>query len=206
MPESHTAARMAGIAPFHPWLPDAHAEAPTPVSVLLSGVMIKMAVYALARTVSIFYPTWPELAVFAVGLGTCLNRAQVDESAPGVYPGEVGAVVGRLACVVGATGFDEPSADAGAGLHVHAGGLRDTRFMQSPDAGLYRHQKLVARRAGGRVGVLDRILGVQEAGAPCEPHQRHRPSCFLYVVHVRSPAQRLSPTEMTSDRDCGMLK
>jgi hydrogenase-4 component F len=60
----------AGIAPFHPWLPDAHAEAPTPVSVLLSGVMIKMAVYALARTVSIFYPTWPELAVFAVGLGT----------------------------------------------------------------------------------------------------------------------------------------
>jgi proton-translocating NADH-quinone oxidoreductase chain N len=59
----------AGIAPFHPWLPDAHAEAPTPVSVLLSGVMIKMAVYALARTVSIFYPTWPALAVFAVGLG-----------------------------------------------------------------------------------------------------------------------------------------
>jgi hydrogenase-4 component F len=60
----------AGIAPFHPWLPDAHAEAPTPVSVLLSGVMIKMAVYALARTVSIFYPAWPQLTVFAVALGT----------------------------------------------------------------------------------------------------------------------------------------
>ena len=38
----------AGIAPFHPWLPDAHAEAPTPISVLLSGVMIKMALYAMA--------------------------------------------------------------------------------------------------------------------------------------------------------------
>ncbi len=60
----------AGIAPFHPWLPDAHAEAPTPVSVLLSGVMIKMAMYALARTVSIFYPSWPQLTVFAVALGT----------------------------------------------------------------------------------------------------------------------------------------
>ena len=59
----------AGIAPFHPWLPDAHAEAPTPVSVLLSGVMIKMAMYALARTVSIFYPRWPQLTVFAVALG-----------------------------------------------------------------------------------------------------------------------------------------
>ncbi|HZO99635.1 MAG TPA: proton-conducting transporter membrane subunit, partial [Terriglobia bacterium] len=59
----------AGIAPFHPWLPDAHAEAPTPVSVLLSGVMIKMALYALARTVSIFYPTWPQVTIFIVGLG-----------------------------------------------------------------------------------------------------------------------------------------
>jgi proton-translocating NADH-quinone oxidoreductase chain N len=60
----------AGIAPFHPWLPDAHAEAPTPVSVLLSGVMIKMALYALARTVSIFYPAWPQVTVFIVVLGT----------------------------------------------------------------------------------------------------------------------------------------
>jgi len=59
----------AGIAPFHPWLPDAHAEAPTPVSALLSGVMIKMAMYALARTVTIFYPAWPVIAVFMVGLG-----------------------------------------------------------------------------------------------------------------------------------------
>lgn len=60
----------AGIAPFHPWLPDAHAEAPTPISVLLSGVMIKMAVYALARTTSIFFPSWPQLTVFAVALGS----------------------------------------------------------------------------------------------------------------------------------------
>ena len=59
----------AGIAPFHPWLPDAHAEAPTPISVLLSGVMIKMAAYALARTVSIFYPSLPQLTVFLVALG-----------------------------------------------------------------------------------------------------------------------------------------
>jgi hydrogenase-4 component F len=59
----------AGIAPFHPWLPDAHAEAPTPVSVLLSGVMIKMALYALARTVTIFYPAWPQVTIFIVVLG-----------------------------------------------------------------------------------------------------------------------------------------
>jgi proton-translocating NADH-quinone oxidoreductase chain N len=59
----------AGIAPFHPWLPDAHAEAPTPVSALLSGVMLKMAAYALARTVTMFYPSFSPVTVFLVALG-----------------------------------------------------------------------------------------------------------------------------------------
>jgi proton-translocating NADH-quinone oxidoreductase chain N len=59
----------AGIAPFHPWLPDAHAEAPTPISVLLSALMIKVAAYALARTVSIFYSATPALSVFVVAMG-----------------------------------------------------------------------------------------------------------------------------------------
>jgi hydrogenase-4 component F len=59
----------AGIAPFHPWLPDAHAEAPSPVSALLSAVMIKMAAYALARTVTIFFPAYSVLTVFVVVLG-----------------------------------------------------------------------------------------------------------------------------------------
>ena len=37
------------IAPLHTWLPDAHVEAPTPVSVLLAGVLLKMGTYALLR-------------------------------------------------------------------------------------------------------------------------------------------------------------
>ncbi|MFZ8857089.1 MAG: NADH-quinone oxidoreductase subunit L [Candidatus Caldarchaeales archaeon] len=44
------AVKMA-LFPVHTWLPDAHAEAPTPISVLLSGVMIKTGVYAFARIV-----------------------------------------------------------------------------------------------------------------------------------------------------------
>ncbi|MCE4606749.1 MAG: hypothetical protein F7B59_05385 [Desulfurococcales archaeon] len=41
----------AGVAPFHYWLPDAHPAAPSNVSALLSGTMIKVAVYGLVRSV-----------------------------------------------------------------------------------------------------------------------------------------------------------
>ncbi|MEM0482603.1 MAG: NADH-quinone oxidoreductase subunit L [Nitrososphaerota archaeon] len=44
------AVKMA-LFPLHTWLPDAHAEAPTPISALLSGVMIKTGVYAYARII-----------------------------------------------------------------------------------------------------------------------------------------------------------
>jgi formate hydrogenlyase subunit 3/multisubunit Na+/H+ antiporter MnhD subunit len=56
----------AGLIPFHAWLPDAHAEAPAPISVLLSGVVIKMGAYALARTVTVFAPHYREIVVFIV--------------------------------------------------------------------------------------------------------------------------------------------
>lgn len=39
----------AGLAPLHTWLPDAHSEAPSPVSALLSGVLLKCAIYGLLR-------------------------------------------------------------------------------------------------------------------------------------------------------------
>lgn len=39
----------AGLAPLHTWLPDAHSEAPTPVSALLSAGLLKCAIYALLR-------------------------------------------------------------------------------------------------------------------------------------------------------------
>ncbi len=39
----------AGLAPMHSWLPDAHSEAPSPTSAMLSGVSLKVALYALLR-------------------------------------------------------------------------------------------------------------------------------------------------------------
>src|SRR5205814_2468875 len=39
----------AGLLPLHVWLPEAHPAAPSPVSALMSGVMLKTAIYGLLR-------------------------------------------------------------------------------------------------------------------------------------------------------------
>jgi hydrogenase-4 component F len=38
-----------GLAPLHSWLPDAHAEGPTPISAVLSGLLLNVAIYAVVR-------------------------------------------------------------------------------------------------------------------------------------------------------------
>lgn len=51
----------AGLVPLHSWLPDAHSQAPAPVSALMSGVLLPVAIYALAR--------YRVIAVENVGVG-----------------------------------------------------------------------------------------------------------------------------------------
>ncbi|MBI3316916.1 MAG: NADH-quinone oxidoreductase subunit M [Candidatus Omnitrophica bacterium] len=47
--------------PFHTWLPDAHVEAPTPISVILAGILLKMGTYGFFR---FSYPLFPEAALW----------------------------------------------------------------------------------------------------------------------------------------------
>lgn len=64
----------AGIMPLHLWLPGAHANAPTHVSALMSGVMIKMGIYGLLRLTSFYaaIPIWWALVVLVLGLISAL--------------------------------------------------------------------------------------------------------------------------------------
>lgn len=68
------------IFPLHTWLPDAHVEAPAPVSVLLAGLLLKMGGYGLIRYNLLLFPQadsilWP--AYTAIGLITMVYGASV---------------------------------------------------------------------------------------------------------------------------------
>ncbi|WP_311172834.1 complex I subunit 4 family protein [Halobellus ordinarius] len=74
------------VAPLHTWLPDAHVEAPTPVSVMLAGVLLKMGTYALLRFNFTMMPDVATalvvpiagIAVISVIYGALLALAQED--------------------------------------------------------------------------------------------------------------------------------
>ena len=87
----HTPVRMAfvlavlgfgtkvGLFPVHTWLPDAHSEAPTPVSALLSGSLLAVSFYAILRyyqvAVAALGPRFPRDVLLVFGVATLLLAA-----------------------------------------------------------------------------------------------------------------------------------
>jgi len=74
------------VFPFHTWLPLAHVEAPTPISVILAGVLLKMGGYGMIRMAFPWFPdvvvqAWPWLATLAIVSiiwGALVAMAQTD--------------------------------------------------------------------------------------------------------------------------------
>jgi NAD(P)H-quinone oxidoreductase subunit 4 len=94
------------LVPFHTWLPDAHVEASTPISVLLAGVLLKLGTYGLVRFgLELFPDAWavvaPYLAWWAVVstiYGSAIAIAQTDMKKMVAYSsiGHMGFIL--LAC------------------------------------------------------------------------------------------------------------
>jgi hydrogenase-4 component B len=75
----------AGIMPLHIWLPGAHANAPSHISAIMSGVILKIGIYGLIRTLSFFrdVPLWWGITILALGvisgvIGVVFALAQHD--------------------------------------------------------------------------------------------------------------------------------
>lgn len=117
----------AGLAPLHAWLPDAHSQAPAPVSALMSGVLLSVAFYAILRVKVIADGalgagfTRTLLAVMAVAslvLAASLLVAQRDYKRMLAY-----SSIEHLGLVALGAAFGSPLALAAVLLHVLGHGL-----------------------------------------------------------------------------------
>ncbi len=101
----------AGIVPMHVWLPDAHSSAPSHVSALMSGVMITMGFYGMARFFPLFGapPVWWAYVLLALGAvgtvgGILFSLAQRDVKRALAYSTVENAGLTALAMGVGLLG------------------------------------------------------------------------------------------------------
>lgn len=103
----------ASMFPFYFWLPDAHSSAPTPISAMLSGVLIKVGAYSILRVSSvIFVPLRPDvqewiliLAAVTMVVGACGALAQSDVKRLLAY-----SSVGQMGYIILGIGIGTPLA------------------------------------------------------------------------------------------------
>lgn len=114
------------IVPLHTWLPDAHVEAPTPASVLLAGVLLKLGTYGLLRFgLGLFPDAWQVLApwlawlaVVSVLYGSLAAIAQTDMKKTVAY-----SSVGHMGYILLASAAATPLSLLGAVAQMVSHGL-----------------------------------------------------------------------------------
>ena len=114
------------LFPFHSWLPDAHTQASSPVSVLLAGVLLKLGTYGLLRfCLGLFPEAWalvaPWLAIWAavsVLYGSLAAIAQRDMKRMVAY-----SSVGHMGCILLAAAAATPVSLLGAVFQMVSHGL-----------------------------------------------------------------------------------
>ncbi len=114
------------LVPFHTWLPDAHVEASTPLSVLLAGVLLKLGTYGILRFgLGLFPEAWMEVApllawwaVVSVLYGSLAAIAQTDMKKMVAY-----SSVGHMGYILLAASAANPLSILGTVMQMVSHGL-----------------------------------------------------------------------------------
>jgi len=158
----------AGIVPLHVWLPEAHPAAPSPVSALMSAVMLKTAVYGLLRVAFDLLPAqlwWWGVLLLALGLvsavlGVVFAAVQVDMKRLLAYSsienvGLVFAGIG-LAVLFSAYGMQPMSALALTAALYHVASHAFFKSLLFVGTGAVLHA--TGQRSLGKLGGLIRFM------------------------------------------------
>jgi hydrogenase-4 component F len=147
----------AGFAPVHTWLPDAHSEAPTPVSALLSGALLATSFYAILRFYQVAAAAlgtgFPRDALLAFGVASLLLASLYVFGQRDVKRLLAYSSVEHMGILAIGVSFGAPIALAGVLLHVMAhAAAKGSAFM---GAGVftvkYRTKQMAAMRDGMRL-------------------------------------------------------
>lgn len=113
-----------GLVPVHTWLPDAHAEAPSPVSAMLSGSLLAISFYAVLRYYQVaaatLGPRFPGTVLLVFGLASLLLAALYVLDQHDVKRLLAYSSVEHMGILAVGVGFGAPIALAGVLLHVLA--------------------------------------------------------------------------------------
>jgi len=162
----HTAVRLAfglavlgfgtkvGLFPVHTWLPDAHAEAPTPVSALLSGSLLAVSFYAILRyyqvSVTALGPRFPQAVLLAFGIASLLLAALYLFGQRNLKRLLAYSSVEHMGILAIGVSFGAPIALAGVLLHVLAhAAAKGNAFMGAGVLVRKYHTKRIAAVGGG---------------------------------------------------------
>jgi len=145
-----------GLVPVHTWLPDAHSEAPTPVSALLSGSLLAVSFYAILRYYQVaaaaLGPRFPRDVLLVFGVASLLLAALYLLDQRDVKRMLAYSSVEHMGILAIGVSFGAPIALAGVLLHVLAhAAAKGNAFM---GAGVLVH-KFGSKRISGISGGLD---------------------------------------------------
>lgn len=172
----------AGLMPLHVWLPGAHASAPSHVSAVMSGVMLKMGIYGIVRMTGLLprLEPWHGGLLLAAGtvsavLGVALALAQSDLKRLLAYSSieNVGIIAMGLGLALLGRAFDRPDWMAlglcGALLHVWNHSLFKSLLFFGAGVVIHAAHTRDVNQMGGLAGKMPRVaaLFVIGAGAIC---------------------------------------
>lgn len=143
-----------GFFPVHTWLPDAHSEAPTPVSALLSGSLLAVSFYAVLRFYTIasatLGPAFPQIVLLVFGVASLALAALYLLDQNDVKRMLAYSSVEHMGILAIGVSFGAPIALTGVLLHVlgHAAAKGNAFMGAGVFVRKFRTKELTAMRAG----------------------------------------------------------